>query len=279
PDTLVVQLTDISSTKRPLETEDEEIDDVEIDDAETRQDETQEEDEEEEEEEEESPIKKKKPLLNIHSSRRNDFGDSKHRITQALRKTYSDLTPEPEQLSYLNLFKLQKERVMESGQETTLRSFVQHLMKYRHVHTPNCARNLFLRERDTFPRKGLKVFERDGLYCPLYYCVEGNDLAIYYDMGWQKRGSARNSRTGQGTAVGRNTGKIVDYATRNSACRICDAAGKKHQEPRSHDCRKNHKGSSKSMEAAAAVQIYERAKTSGIRYSTFIGDEDSTTIA
>lgn len=32
------------------------------------------------------------------------------------------------------------------------------------------------------------------------------------------------------------------------------------------------------MEAAAAVEIYEGAKEDGIRYSIFIGDEDSTTI-
>ena len=33
------------------------------------------------------------------------------------------------------------------------------------------------------------------------------------------------------------------------------------------------------MEAAAAVDIYERAKKDGVHYNTFIGDEDSTTIS
>jgi len=33
------------------------------------------------------------------------------------------------------------------------------------------------------------------------------------------------------------------------------------------------------MEVAAAVETYERAKKDRICYSTFIGDEDSTTIA
>lgn len=107
----------------------------------------------------------------------------------------------------------------------------------------------------------------------------GQDLAISYDMGWQKRGNARNPRTGQGTAVGRSTGKIVDYQTKNTSCRTCESAAKAGKEPQSHDCRKNHEGSSKAMEAAAAVDIYERAKTSGVHYSTFIGDEDSTTIS
>ena len=106
-----------------------------------------------------------------------------------------------------------------------------------------------------------------------------NDLAISYDMGWQKRGNGRNSRTGQGTAVGRATGKIVDFDTKNTFCRICDSASKSGKQPRVHDCRKNHNGTSKSMEAGAAAKIYERAKASGIRYAAFIGDEDNTTIA
>lgn len=110
--------------------------------------------------------------------------------------------------------------------------------------------------------------------------VDGNQgLAISYDMGWQKRGNAWNSRTGHGTAVGKNTGKIVDYQTKNSACRIYESEEKTGKEPQSHDCRKNHEGSSKSMEAAAAVDIYERAKKNEVQYSTFIGDEDSTTIS
>ena len=53
-----------------------------------------------------------------------------------------------------------------------------------------------------------------------------NDLAISYDMGWQKRGNARNSRTGRGTAAGRATGKIVDFETRNTTCQIYESASK-----------------------------------------------------
>ena len=110
--------------------------------------------------------------------------------------------------------------------------------------------------------------------------TEGNqNIAISYDMGWQKRGNARNSRTEQVTAVGRSTEKIVDYQTKNTACRSCESAAKAEKEPQKHDCRINHEGSSKSVEAAAAVDIYERAKKDGVHYNTFIGDEDSTTIS
>lgn len=108
---------------------------------------------------------------------------------------------------------------------------------------------------------------------------DGNNLAISYDMGWQKRGKARNSRTGQGIAVGQSTGKIIDYETKTTSCRKCENASKSGGNPSSHDCRVNHSGSSKSMEPAAAAEIYKRAKANGIRYTTFIGDEDSTTIA
>ena len=67
-----------------------------------------------------------------------------------------------------------------------------------------------------------------------------NDLAISYDMGWQKRGNARNLWTGQGTAAGRATGKIVDFETRNTTCQICESVFKSGKRPHTHDCRKNH---------------------------------------
>ena len=107
---------------------------------------------------------------------------------------------------------------------------------------------------------------------------QGDDLAISYDMGWQKRGKAKNSSTGQGTMVGVHSGKIIDYATRNLACRICKSAESSGKKAAVHDCRKNHTGSSKCMEPEAAAVMYGRAKENGVRYNVLIGDEDSTTI-
>ena len=57
------------------------------------------------------------------------------------------------------------------------------------------------------------------------------------------------------------------------------SVSKSGKQPDTHDCRKNHTGTSKSMEAGAAAEIYEHVKACCIRCSTFIGDEDSTTIA
>ena len=44
-----------------------------------------------------------------------------------------------------------------------------------------------------------------------------------------------------------------------------------------HDCRHNHEGSSKSMEANVAVQLFGDAVEGGVRSSTYVGDDDSTT--
>ena len=44
-----------------------------------------------------------------------------------------------------------------------------------------------------------------------------------------------------------------------------------------HDCCRNHQGSSKSMEANVAVQLFGDAVEGGVRYSTYLGDDDSTT--
>ena len=46
-----------------------------------------------------------------------------------------------------------------------------------------------------------------------------------------------------------------------------------------HDCRKNHVGSSKSMERDVAVELWTRAVDNGIQFATYVGDDDSTTLA
>ncbi|XP_028416613.1 uncharacterized protein LOC114540689 [Dendronephthya gigantea] len=107
-----------------------------------------------------------------------------------------------------------------------------------------------------------------------------NDLipiSVSYDMGWQKRGKGFNSNTGQGAVMGLDTGKIIDYTTKTKTCRICEHAAKSHEQPRHHDCRKNHTGSSKSMEPLSAVDLFQNATNYNIKYSKYTGDDDSTT--
>jgi hypothetical protein len=47
--------------------------------------------------------------------------------------------------------------------------------------------------------------------------------------------------------------------------------------PTKHDCRKNHTGSSKAMEPISAVELFNNAPKQGVKYSTYTGDDDSTT--
>ena len=104
-------------------------------------------------------------------------------------------------------------------------------------------------------------------------------IAVSYDMGWTKRGKGHNSLTGHGASMGLKTGKVLSYATRCKACRVCESSKKSGKVAKTHDCRKNHVGSSKSMERDVAVELWTNALDSGTHFSTYVGDDDSTTIA
>ena len=59
-----------------------------------------------------------------------------------------------------------------------------------------------------------------------------------FDMGWQKRGKGRNSKTGHAAVMSLSTGKVIDYTTRAKTCRFCDYAKKNNKEAKVHECRK-----------------------------------------
>ena len=103
-------------------------------------------------------------------------------------------------------------------------------------------------------------------------------IAVSYDMGWQKRGRGHNSSTGHGAAMGLATGKVVSYSTRCKTCRVC-SHNKSTGKGKKHDCRKNHWGSSKSMERDVACELWSKAPQSGVKFSVYVGDDDSTTLA
>ena len=77
--------------------------------------------------------------------------------------------------------------------------------------------------------------------------------------------------------MGLKTGKVISYATRNTLCQVCQEAVANNRVPTMHDCRRNHEGSSKSMEANIAVQLFGNAVKGGVCYSTYVGNDDSTT--
>ena len=100
-----------------------------------------------------------------------------------------------------------------------------------------------------------------------------------FDMGWQKRGKGHNSRTGQAAVMSLSSGKVLDYTTRTKNCRFCDSAKSMGKQRKAHDCRKNHEASSKAMEPAAAVELFNRAPKQSVKFSVYTGDDDSTTEA
>ena len=64
---------------------------------------------------------------------------------------------------------------------------------------------------------------------------------------------------------------------KNKMCRSCVEAKKAGKQPKDHDCRKNHTGSSKSMEPLAAVELFNKVAESNVKFSIYTGDDDSTT--
>ena len=103
-------------------------------------------------------------------------------------------------------------------------------------------------------------------------------IAVSFDMGWQKRGRGYNSSTGHGAAMGLATGKVVSYSTRYKTCRVC-SNNKLTGREKKHDCRKNHNSSSKSMARDVACELWSKAPQSGVKFSIYVGDDDSTTLA
>ena len=77
--------------------------------------------------------------------------------------------------------------------------------------------------------------------------------------------------------MSQSSGKIFDYAAKGKKCGTCEYAERSKTNPKIYDCRNNHNGSSKSMEPLSAVKLFKSAPNHGIKYSTYTGDEDSTT--
>ncbi|XP_011859062.1 PREDICTED: uncharacterized protein LOC105556578 [Vollenhovia emeryi] len=106
------------------------------------------------------------------------------------------------------------------------------------------------------------------------------NIIVSYDMGWSKRGNGRSydSLNGYGTIIGFLSGKILDFATRNRKCKMCDNGREKND----HDCRKNFKGSAKAMEPDVGAFLVNNStilQEAAVSIRVLIGDEDSSTIA
>ena len=78
-----------------------------------------------------------------------------------------------------------------------------------------------------------------------------------------------NSSSGSGCIIGHNTGKCIDFATRNKDRRFCNVAAQKGAQPNPHDCRKNFSGSSKAKESSVCEELFRKEQ-----YKIVVTDED-----
>ncbi|XP_046750455.1 uncharacterized protein LOC124413719 [Diprion similis] len=101
------------------------------------------------------------------------------------------------------------------------------------------------------------------------------DLIASYDAAWKKRGY--NSFSGHASLIGFYSKKVMAYVVRDIYCRYCSQKTSK-----DHNCKKNHSGSSKSMESRMAVEAIldnENLTELKCRKKTLVGDDDSSVIA
>ncbi|MGL5934520.1 MAG: hypothetical protein ACRCZI_02740, partial [Cetobacterium sp.] len=85
-------------------------------------------------------------------------------------------------------------------------------------------------------------------------------LSATYDMAWQQRSSGHvyNSVSGHGSLFGSFSRKIIGLVIKSKHCTYCKTFMKKNPEEQGvpmHSCWRNHAGSSKAMETAAAVEL------------------------
>ena len=106
-------------------------------------------------------------------------------------------------------------------------------------------------------------------------------LTVSFDMGWNKRSSGNryDSLSGHAFYIGCLSQQIICAIVTAKQCRICSLNELKGIEPPEHNCPKNYTGSSKAMEADAALTIYEELyyesqKKIALQY--IVSDNDSS---
>jgi hypothetical protein len=89
--------------------------------------------------------------------------------------------------------------------------------------------------------------------------------SVSYDMGWQKASKTYDSLSGQGLMIGYRTKRVVAIQNYSKVCNICQKhsrAMEKNETPDvavgEHNCPRSHEGSSKGMEAKAALECVNR---------------------
>lgn len=108
------------------------------------------------------------------------------------------------------------------------------------------------------------------------------DVRILFDGTWQKQG--HTSLLAAGVVIDAETGLVIDYETISKICEACSKKAKNTTEEEFSEwfeehrdqCKKNYTGSSRGMEAAAAVTLFRRSLAKKLRYRVFISEGDSS---
>ena len=106
-------------------------------------------------------------------------------------------------------------------------------------------------------------------------------LTLSYDMGWSKRSSGNiyNSLSGHSFLVGCHSKIILGAQVLSKQCSVCTSAESKGVTPRDHECPKNFTGSSKAMEAHAALSLVkelDEESDSRLYVEAFVTDDDTS---
>ena len=100
-------------------------------------------------------------------------------------------------------------------------------------------------------------------------------ITVIVDGGWSKRAHKHsyNAKSGVGIIIGKNTGKLLYIGVKNKYCTACTQGVPKEK----HLCYKNWSESSSEMETEIILEGFLAAEsTHGVRYTSFIGDGDSS---
>ena len=99
-------------------------------------------------------------------------------------------------------------------------------------------------------------------------------------MGWQKKGTGHtyDSNSGHAYYIGCRGGKVVSMLVYSKKCTKCNIALAMGEETMEHkDCVRNYRtGSSKAMEASAALDMINQLHTKSIGVEFFVSYDDST---
>ena len=91
-----------------------------------------------------------------------------------------------------------------------------------------------------------------------------------FDVSWRKQ-QGYNSLIGHGAIFGYHTKNCIIYGTKNAYCKTCQQSMRMGKPANEHDCRQNHSGSAKAMEACLSEELFRKGD-----YGVMITDEDAS---